>query len=434
MEWSRYNLMFESKRNGWLLYNSGSNTFVQMDDKTAEIAKQIQKSPNMDFSDKPDLFFKLRLGGFLIDDGQDDDLVNILKMKALTINYSSDKLYLTVAPTKECNFDCAYCYEKNRVPSKMSDEIEDNLITFIKNHKLVNKVFITWYGGEPLLEFNKIKNISKKIDALGIKYSADMVTNGYELSGDVIENLNQLKISHVQITIDGIKKTHDSRRHLINKEGTYDKILENINKLMNSDWHGCLSLRVNVDTNNSSEFVEVYQYFKDIYSDKFDRSIRVYPGFVDDKQSPDIGCHFDPYKKGKFIFELARDYGIHALEIFPIKKIGGCYLSKKNAYVVGPHGEIYKCWDDLGIDKEIVGNINNTKIWNIALIANSMVGVSNLESKTCLACFFFPICNGGCPKARMYSNRDMVKRETCTYIKSHIKDLLEIHYEQKHMK
>jgi len=428
MKWSRYNLLFESKKSGWLLYNSASNSFVQMNKESADSMKEIIENPDMDFSNMPDMYFKLRLGGFLVDDGQDDAFVRILKMKRNVANYSSNILSLTIAPTKECNFDCYYCYEKNRNKSILSDENENNLIKFIKNHKLVNKLYIVWYGGEPLLKFEAIKSISAKIANLGIEFSADLVTNGYLLSESVIKELNNLKITSIQITIDGSKKTHNRRRPLIGGDATYDVIVENINKLMSSHWSGKLKLRVNVDISNSKEFVDVYQHFKNKFSQEFEKRLFVYPGFVHDSLNEDRGCHFDSKNKGKFIYELAQDHGINALEIFPKRKIGSCALNVKNAYVVGPDGELYKCWNDLGVESEVVGSINGLTKWNTSLIAEGMVDCSFLESEICRNCFYLPICDGGCPKLRMYSTRDKVERNSCTYFKSYIKELLEFHY------
>jgi len=59
------------------------------------------------------------------------------------------------------------------------------------------------------------------------------------------------------------------------------------------------------------------------------------------------------------------------------------------------------------------------------------VGASWLDDDVCKSCFFFPICDGGCPKTRMLNNRDNGKRDTCSYFKTHVRDFLEIHYEQK---
>jgi len=424
-------MLFESKNNGWLLYNSGSNSFVQMDDRAAEFVRQVAESPNGDFSSNFDMILKLRLGGFLVEDGKDDELFNIIKMKYLIAHFSNSHLKLTIALTRECNFGCHYCYQQDRIASCIDDDTEEKIVNFIKKHNLVNEISISWYGGEPLLEFGRIKSLTEKIEIIGKKYSASLTTNGYFLTSEVIAALDNLKIKDIQITIDGSKEKHDSRRHLIGGGATYDVIISNIDNLFQSGWEGELNCRVNIDSTNEEEFVKVYRFFEDRYPSKINKQIFISPGFVDDHRNPDgNSCYFDSRKKGEFLSKLASEFGINALPIFPRINIGGCGVNTKNAYLIGPEGELYKCWDDLGEKDEIVGYIDSFTNWNTSLIAQGIVEASYVENDKCKKCFCFPICNGGCPKYRILNKRDGGKRDYCSHFKSHAKELLEIHYEQ----
>ncbi len=45
MKWSRYNHVFSSKRNGYLLYNSETNTFVNLDEEFYTKALFFEKNP-----------------------------------------------------------------------------------------------------------------------------------------------------------------------------------------------------------------------------------------------------------------------------------------------------------------------------------------------------------------------------------------------------
>lgn len=93
---------------------------------------------------------------------------------------------------------------------------------------------MNWTGGEPLLEFKNITSLMERINFIANKnkISIDhfMVRNGYLLTSDRAKKLKELGVKRIQITIDGSKKSHDQRRILANKEGTFDKIIENINK------------------------------------------------------------------------------------------------------------------------------------------------------------------------------------------------------------
>lgn len=436
MKWSRYNLLFESERHGWLLYNSASNSFLQVSEEAAAVLRKIEENPDgVDYGQMPDLYFHLRNGGFLVEDTQDDDFSRILKMRRITANYAGHTLMLTIAPTRACNFACPYCYEGNRTASMMSDETEDKLVEFIEKHKKISRLSLVWYGGEPLLAFDKIKSLNQKISALGKEYSSYIVTNGYLLSDEVIESLDELKTNRIQITLDGSKKTHDSRRHLIGGGPTYDRIVANIDRLLQSSWEGILNIRVNVDGTNQEEFADVHQFIQDRYPELFGKRVTVYPGFVHGEEAnPDTSCFFDSDEKGKFLEDVYKKYGINALSMFPNATLGGCTMTKRNAYVVGPDGELYKCWNDVGVPELVIGNISSFLNWNMALVAEGMVGASYLEDPKCEKCFFFPICDGGCPKMRMLNNRDGGNRDTCSYFKNHLEEMLELHYEEKYGK
>ncbi|MDR1522117.1 MAG: radical SAM protein [Streptococcaceae bacterium] len=432
MKWSRYSKLFKSQKNGWLLYNSASNAFLTLEEKAVSVIQEIIKSPKTyDFSNAVNLYFQLRISGFLVEDTKDNDLFNILKMRRLLVGYATDTLTLTIAPTRKCNFACPYCYETNRTKSMMNDETIENLLKFIKMHKQARRVFFVWYGGEPLLAYKKIKQINAKIEELKIPYSAKMITNGYCLTSEICEELNDLHISDIQITIDGDRKTHNSRRFLIGGGKTFDRIINNIDTLLRSNYKGILHLRVNIDTRNSKQFANVYRFIQSKYDDETLKRIYIYPGFVHGKETtPDIACFFDYVKKGEFIAKLAKEEKISPLPIFPQSKYTACTLVQHNSYVVGPDGELYKCWHDVGEKDKVIGNIA-FKNWNMALIAEGMISGNYLEDKKCEKCFFFPVCDGGCPKLRMLNNRDKKRRDHCSYFKNNLEELLEIYYEQK---
>lgn len=70
---------------------------------------------------------------------------------------SPDSFFLTINPTLMCNFRCWYCYESHKAQTVMSDDIIIKTNKFISNisNKFKN-IELSFFGGEPLLEFNKI--------------------------------------------------------------------------------------------------------------------------------------------------------------------------------------------------------------------------------------------------------------------------------------
>lgn len=434
MKWSQYNYLFESKKHGWLLYNSASNTFAQIDDALYPEIIHIQKNPNeYDFGSDPGLYFQLRNAGILVEDRGDQIFQNLLKMQRLQNNYDNGVLLLTIAPTRACNFDCGYCYEQERKPIYMSEDTENELFAFIKRYKRLTRLFLTWYGGEPLLCFSRICSLTEKITSLEVPFGAMMVTNGYLLNAPVISKLSDLKIHTLQITIDGREPVHNQRRPLKDGGATFQTIMKNIEALF-QQWEGSLLLRVNIDHKNKSEYHLIHQELREKFSDAYQKGhLTIYPGIVHDfnKSHPDVSCLIDRDEEALFTMQEYYTHGLDDLRTFPGRSYTGCTACRKNGFVVGPEGELYKCWDDLGIEARQVGSIKKKRTWNAALIADYMVGASYLDDPECQKCFYLPVCDGGCPNVRLRNYVENQQQNVCSKFKNHLEDLLEIFYEQK---
>ena len=431
MKWSRYSKLFQSKRNGWMLFSSASRAFLLVKDEELPVIRGIMADPEgYDYSGCPMLYMQLRALEFLVEDGKDDELFNIVKMRHLTDLYADRHLNLTFALTTACNFDCSYCFETSHKGHTMTQETEDKVMDFIRRFNAPS-MSITWYGGEPLLAWDRIISIDRRLKDMGKRYDAAMITNGYLLTKERAAKLNDLNVTYLQITLDGKKETHDARRYLAGGAPTYERILQNIDGLMETDFKSMLHVRVNVDGRNSEEFADVYKMMQTRYPKDFGRRIRVYPGFVKGDSHPDRGCFFDPVQQGEFITEMMEKYQIAPLNIFPRRMSPSCVLTKRNAFVVGPDGELYKCWDDVGIKEKIVGSINRFDNWNMGLIAEGMTGCSFLDDPECRDCFYFPVCNGGCHRIRQKNLHAAEKKSACTYFNGNLENLLELFYEEK---
>ena len=73
------------------------------------------------------------------------------------------------------------------------------------------------------------------------------ITNGYELDA-FLDLLKQIPFSSLQITVDGPEAVHDSRRYLAGGQGSYRRIMENIEKALAIGVS--IHLRVNVNRSN----------------------------------------------------------------------------------------------------------------------------------------------------------------------------------------
>jgi len=174
-------------------------------------------------------------------------------------------MYYHIILTEKCNSRCKYCYEKsmnefeNGLEKKWKFERTpvDSQVKIEQLKKLLRSSdTLIFYGGEPLLMLEKIKEI---IDTLNCRFC--MQTNGKLLDQAPRKYLK--KISKILISIDGRKKITDYNKG----EGTYDLVLKNAGDVRKKGFGGELVARMAV----SQEFPDVFLEVKHLISlGKFD--------------------------------------------------------------------------------------------------------------------------------------------------------------------
>lgn len=99
--------------------------------------------------------------------------------------------------TDACNFRCPYCYQEHE-KTFLDSEKRKIIKKFLReksNGK--EKVYVHFFGGEPLLNVDGILDIDAYLKQLGIDYSASITTNAYLLNSDVLEKLCNTNIRSV---------------------------------------------------------------------------------------------------------------------------------------------------------------------------------------------------------------------------------------------
>lgn len=101
--------------------------------------------------------------------------------------------YVSLMLTYSCNLNCSYCYERFKSSSTMSIDMAKKQIVQIFNETLKQGKYkaleISFMGGEPLLEFEKIKLLSEWCwqQEWGIPYILFASTNGTLLTSEMKE-------------------------------------------------------------------------------------------------------------------------------------------------------------------------------------------------------------------------------------------------------
>lgn len=142
--------------------------------------------------------------------------------------------------TQDCNMHCEYCYlEENysrvRGTASLSLDVARKAVRDFIDHR-PSPCTITFYGGEPLLEFGLLQQIvffaEEYGGRAGVEPRFSITTNGTLLSEKVIHFLVEHQFT-VMISIDGPKEVHDRYRLMGSKRSqckasSHDIIMRNI--------------------------------------------------------------------------------------------------------------------------------------------------------------------------------------------------------------
>lgn len=134
---------------------------------------------------------------------------------------------LRIEPASSCNFRCIHCptgLDLNPSLGIMSEDTFNKIYEKISKYSF--KVIVLYHGGEPFLNRNFIKIVTKlKPLANTIK----TVTNGSLLNDSLIEQIIDSGIDIVEFSLDGVSPEENDK---IRVGGNFQKIAENIKKLI----------------------------------------------------------------------------------------------------------------------------------------------------------------------------------------------------------
>lgn len=338
-----------------------------------------------------------------------------------------------IVPTYRCNLACGYCFESAyKITQSMNLDIEwiehclssiDELVAKAKGEfEFENKsVCITLMGGEPLLaqNYEQVSEIISQINQHG--YSFNVITNGTDLD-TYLDDLIRFDCQSVQITLDGSKEVHDSRRIYKDGNGSYDKIFQNIALALSKKQK--IYLRVNLDKDNLSNLPKLAEELLNYFGEDDNLIPYVYPmqdgGCLGDGGIIDEIVCIDKMKQleKKYPKMALFDKMFHASNfldtVFKNKqfemKFRNCSATN-NQYIFDYKGDVYKCWFGIGNPSFKIGTYN--KGLSINKHQDILWKTRNINTlKKCQSCKYRYICGGGC-LSHVMTKTDDAKKERC---------------------
>lgn len=358
-----------------------------------------------------------------------------LDKKLLSVEKTQMPNFLLI-PSYNCNFECSYCYQKSYQIEKFygNKDYSKNIVDamFAAMDKIIentgnqeNKDFIkvTLMGGEPLFSHNDdiLPFIFEKLKDK--KYKVSVITNGYELD-NYIPFLRKLNIDFIQITMDGTKEIHDTKRFNNKHVGTFDVIMKNVKKALEAGLN--VEIRNNVDADNILNLPAFAYTLSDLKND-FPNLLHPYIYILQDGGCSGNKTIINEVESLETVLALEKIYPnlnifrktFHGIDLInsivnntPFKpKMSNC-AACRNQYILDGHGNIYKCWFGVGNDKFKIGNyISDLKICDVADTAWKKRNIINL--KKCIQCKYRYICGGGCANRATIDPDTGIRREKC---------------------
>ncbi|MBS4534239.1 thioether cross-link-forming SCIFF peptide maturase [Clostridium sp. D2Q-14] len=343
-----------------------------------------------------------------------------------SIKYDQEKVVkaLCLHIAHDCNLKCEYCFASqgdfDGDKSLMSLEVgKKALDCLVKNSANRRNLEVDFFGGEPLMNFDVVKELVYYGRSLEKKYDKNfrftITTNGVLLDKEKMNFINE-HMSNVVLSLDGRKDVNDNMRKTVNGEGSFDiivpKFLDMVRLRGNKD-HYVRGTFTSKNLDFSKDIMELYNLgFK---------SVSVEPVVIEPSQEyaileKHLGKILDEYDKlSKDYIDIKRkdnDFNFFHFTIdlnqgpCAIKRASGCGAGVEYLAIT-PEGYIYPCHQFVGNEKFKLGSLD-TGIRNNEIVDKfKEANVYNKEDcKDCWARFY---CSGGCHANAYNFNKDIKK-------------------------
>jgi uncharacterized protein len=407
---SRYNVRATAEDGRLVLWNTLSGKLTVFKPEDRELVLELLQKKGFE-APKEKVVGYLVERGYLVRKGVDE--FRYFQQLFGQEHYRTDVLELILLASEDCNFRCTYCYE-DFARGTMIPQVREGVKNLVrKRAKKLNRLQISWFGGEPLYGWEAVEDLApffvEIADEHEISLGSNMTTNGYLLTPDVAEKLLSWRVRHFQVTLDGLPEHHNHSR--VGRDGspTFERIFENLKALARRDEKFFVLLRVNFDRVNAGglpQFIDMLaQEFRD--DPRFSLSLKQVGkwGGPNDAQLDVCGGDEAAHIQRDLLAQAGRQ-GLHFGSLRDATRLGAkvCYAARPYNFLIGATGKVMKC--TIVLDKEdynVVGRI--TPEGDLEIDGDRMALWTEPafeQDQQCRKCVVLPNCQGiSCPLVRI---------------------------------
>jgi len=402
---SNYNYFIQLDKNRFIVFNGFTKKFFVSASEYIENYKELLSDPDKYATNNAytKIIDKLSSNGFIIEGDLDE--YETLRNR-YNVMRADKSCTLLIMSTYSCNFSCWYCVQHHN-KELITDDIENKIKKHINKYLTENKIknlYISWFGGEPLLNFKKIESISKYAQEFcksnGIGFSCGITTNGSLITDQMIEKMKELNFVNFQITIDGSKDCHNKTKNNNKIKNSFHLILNNIKRIVNNIPEVYLTLRINYTKENLSD--NLHEELDEVLH-PINRKITIMLRKVwQEEETEDLHNRVSILTKRL----LCKGYKIE--HDFNNMGLLSCYVEKEHYHAIFPNGLVDRCSNKEFEKARGFLSDEGDIIWNETLLDKN-INIFDSESE-CKTCRFLPICMGPCPASReSYINDSCIK-------------------------
>lgn len=353
-----------------------------------------------------------------------------------------------IVVTENCNFNCKYCFISNAVqnvrPVKvMTKETATKAVellqrTYERQQHAYDKT-ITFYGGEPLLNFEIIKFFIDEVNRIrkdhywpsDVKYA--LITNGSLLTKEILQSIKEYGIA-LSISYDVDKESHAQRADKTGNN-SYDVVKQKIALCREMDVPFSLSITITKTLLEHKNNILAKILALSPQTIAFNLLIPNKDTLQDDDYYKDAtDFMLDAFSQLREI-GMYEDRIMRKVHSFKENKMHlyDCCASGGNQYVIAPDGTIGICHGYLNDRKYFSANVSD-----VGFDFREHSDYQYWKKRTpllmpqCQECECLSICGGGCPYAADYMYGAIYELDTrfCIHAKKVLNWLIKDLYQQ----